>query len=76
MSGSRLWGKDVLGVARESVEAFRVPGPGGWNCYPLEVRGEGGEPFALWLHERAEGYAGVADLGPYLVAVRGSLPPP
>ncbi len=69
------WGKDVLGVARESVEAFRVPGRG-WNRHPLHVRGERGEPFALWLHERAEGYAGVADLGSYLIAVRGSLPSP
>jgi hypothetical protein len=46
------------------------------RSWPRTTMDVDGHPFVLWLHQRAEGFAGVADLGACRVVLHGRRPPP
>jgi hypothetical protein len=46
------------------------------RTWPRTTMDVDGHAFLLWLHQRAEGFAGVADLGVCRVVVHGRRPPP
>jgi hypothetical protein len=53
--------------------AARLDDPGTWLRTTMDVDGHA---FLLWLHQRPEGFAAVADLGACRVVLHGRRPPP
>jgi hypothetical protein len=52
--------------------AAALSDPAVWRVGVLDVDGH---RFVLWTHEREEGFAAVADVGPVLLAASGRTPP-
>jgi hypothetical protein len=67
-----LRGTEQAGAVGRSVAA-RLDDVRTWSRTTMDVDGHG---FVLWVHQRAEGFAAVGDLGACRVVLHGLRPPP
>jgi hypothetical protein len=67
-----LWRTEQASTTGRAVAA-RLDDPETWARTTMDVDGHA---FLLWLHQCAEGFAGVADLGACRIVLHGLRPPP